>query len=177
MPSRTGTPPKGEFVRHVDMEELADGASRDVALTATADERARLARRFGLLGLDRFEARATLSRQGAAVRAAIDIEADVVQACVVTLEPIAATVSDSVVVTFRPMTPGDATEVDIDVRDEDPPEPLVGHAVDLGEPAAEALGLALDPYPRKPDAAFGGWSDAEAPAREGPFTVLSRLKR
>ena len=37
---------------------------------------------------------------------------------------------------------------------EDPPEPIVNGAIDLGALAAEFLMLGLDPYPRKPGAVF-----------------------
>jgi len=167
-----------EFIRRVDVKVLADGASRTVEMTATAAERALLARRFTLLALDRLEARATLTRLDRAVRAEIDIAADVVQQCVVTLEPVAATVVDRVVVTFQPKSSSPIVEADVNVvvDGDDPPEPQIGRTVDLGEPVAEALGLALDPYPRKGDAAFEGWSDGEGPAPGGPFAGLARLK-
>ncbi|MGH6717861.1 MAG: YceD family protein [Alphaproteobacteria bacterium] len=178
-PRSGGAPePAPEFVRRVDVEALADGASRTIDLAATAEERALLARRFGLLALDRFEAKVTLRRSGRVVRADIAIAADVVQQCVVTLEPIGATVAEHLVVTFQPQSSRAVVEVDVDVDvdDDDPPEPLVGHAAELGEPAAEALGLVLDPYPRKPDVAFEGWSDSGDEGPEGPFAALARLK-
>ena len=51
-------------------------------------------------------------------------------------------------------------EVEIDAEAETP-EPLVGGRLDLGEILAEELSLALDPYPRAPEAdrhlaEFGG---------------------
>ena len=46
----------------------------------------------------------------------------------------------------------DAEESDEDTPD--PPEPIVGGIIDLGRLATDALLLAIDPYPRKPDAVF-----------------------
>jgi len=54
--------------------------------------------------------------------------------------------------------------------------------IDLGELAAEQLGLAIDPYPRKPDAEVPAeWKGelAAAPAaveRPNPFAALEKLK-
>jgi hypothetical protein len=58
---------------------------------------------------------------------------------------------------------------------DEPPEPLIGGAIDLGAIAAEFLMLGIDPYPRKPGAEFA------APARETdserPFAALAALKK
>jgi hypothetical protein len=58
--------------------------------------------------------------------------------------------------------------------DEDPPDPIVDGRIDLGALAAEFLALGLDPYPRKPGAAFAG-AEPE-PERDSPFAALARLK-
>ena len=48
--------------------------------------------------------------------------------------------------------------------------------IDLGEVAAETIGLELDPYPRKPGESFAIVSDADplATAKVTPFAVLKR---
>ncbi|MGH6890961.1 MAG: hypothetical protein ACREEP_01765, partial [Dongiaceae bacterium] len=54
--------------------------------------------------------------------------------------------------------------------------------IDLGELAAEQLGLAIDPYPRKPDAQIPAeWtaepaSEPPAAKRPNPFAALEKLK-
>ena len=53
----------------------------------------------------------------------------------------------------------------------------IGYAndvLDLGEAAAEQLGLALDPYPRRPDAELPAF---EAEEEQGPFAALRGLPR
>jgi hypothetical protein len=69
----------------------------------------------------------------------------------------------------------EAVEVSISSDEEDPPEPLVDGVADLGVLATEFLILGIDPYPRKPEAAF------EAPeidtAESKPFAALAKLKR
>ena len=56
--------------------------------------------------------------------------------------------------------------------EEDGPDPLIGGVVDLGALAGEFLTLALDPYPRKPGAAFE--EPAPAVPEESPFSALSK---
>ena len=69
-----------------------------------------------------------------------------------TLEPVPAQVEAEFDRLFSRDLPEEASgEVEIDPEAESP-EPLVGHVLDLGEVLAEELSLALDPYPRSPDA-------------------------
>ena len=61
-----------------------------------------------------------------------------------------------------------------------PPEPVSGGAIDLGETVAQQFALALDPYPRCPDAsieALGAEPQGARPEEGGPFAALARLKR
>lgn len=60
--------------------------------------------------------------------------------------------------------------------DEDPPDPLIGGAVDLGAIVSEFLTLALDPYPRKPGAEFVEPAPEEVEHAVSPFVAL-RAKR
>ena len=46
------------------------------------------------------------------------------------------------------------------MADEDEPDPIIGGKIDLGALAAEFFALGLDPWPRKPGAAFQ-WPDDE----------------
>jgi uncharacterized metal-binding protein YceD (DUF177 family) len=81
------------------------------------------------------------------------LRAEVIQACVVTLDPVPARIEDSFVRTYtsKPSSVAEAEAV-VDLDQEEPPEPIMGGAVDIGEAVAETLGLALDPYPRAPGA-------------------------
>jgi uncharacterized metal-binding protein YceD (DUF177 family) len=70
--------------------------------------------------------------------------------------------------------------VELDAEAADAPEPVTSGWIDLGELAAEQLGLAIDPYPRKPDAAVPTeWraEPAETPVGQpNPFAELEKLK-
>ena len=78
--------------------------------------------------------------------------ADVVQACVATLEPVPARIDEDLVRGFIPEDAYSATlEEDLDPDAEDAPDTF-GTVIDLGATALEALALALDPYPRATEA-------------------------
>ncbi len=150
------------------------------ARSATAEERALLARELDILSCETLTARLEIKpgpgrryfRVGGAV------EADVTQACVVTLDPVAAHVSEAFAVEFWPADataafPVAAGEVTRDV------EPMEQGLIDAGRLVFEHIAMALDPYPRKQGAEFA-WKDpkaAEAEAESHPFAALERLKR
>ncbi len=166
-----------EFSRPMAVERNAV-VPRAFAIQAHATERAALARRFGLLSLDELRAEGTLEMldggRGAVLTARF--AARLAQACVVTLEPVPATIEDGFVLEYAVPSgvAAEAQEIDIDVEAADPPEPLIDGTVDVGEAVAEHLALALDPYPRAPGAHF----EVSGPAGEdedSPFKALSGL--
>jgi uncharacterized metal-binding protein YceD (DUF177 family) len=95
--------------------------------------------------------------------------AQVVQTCVISLDDFGAELDEHFGLSFVP-----AGEEADDIDPEDPVDEI-GYrdsVLDLGEAAAEQLGLALDPYPRRPGATLPE-HDAE-PAPPHPFNVLRR---
>ncbi len=112
-------------------------------------------------------------------------EAEVEQTCVVSLEPVRQHVGESFVRRFAPAPDsgqaagGDEDEAEwLDPEAEDPPDPLVDGTIDVGVVVAEALALALDPYPRKPGAGFpeGYRPDPDASEKVSPFAALAKLR-
>lgn len=166
-----------EFSRIVRRDDLAETpVSREFA--ATNSECAALARRFGLVRIERFAVAADLVPLGGGrrFRLRVTFQADVVQSCVVTLDPISARVEDTITqeVVFAEAPAAGTPDREVDVELDDEPEIVYGDAFDLGEFAAQQLSLALEPYPRKPGAAFSGYSDAAGAT--GPFAALGKLK-
>jgi uncharacterized metal-binding protein YceD (DUF177 family) len=98
------------------------------------------------------------------------LQARVVQACVVSLDEFEAGVDERFSLRF---VPEGAESDDPDPESEDE-VPYSGDALDLGEAAVEQLALALDPYPRKPDAELPA-PETETPAH--PFAGLVSLRR
>jgi uncharacterized metal-binding protein YceD (DUF177 family) len=171
-----------EFSRTI----LADKVGTDETvqtIKARPDECVRLAERLDLQSLNNFSATIRLRRirGGKMIRVAGQLEADVVQTCVVTLEPVAAHVSDEFETIFAPahLIPAASAEVEIDPDAEEPPEPLIDNRIDLGELTTQHLSLALDPYPRCPGIDFEDHieEEEEAPVeRPNPFLALAKLK-
>ena len=160
----------------VAVEDVAETGER-FALVADADVRAAVAHLAGLRNLPRFEANFEVRRHGAGLHVAGRISATVGQACVVTLEPLANEVAEEIDLLFMPQPAVERENGQTDAPDTsfDEAEPLVGGAIDLGAIAIEFLILGLDPYPRKPGAAFEPPQDAKPD--EGPFAALAALKQ
>jgi uncharacterized metal-binding protein YceD (DUF177 family) len=168
-----------EFSRPVRIDTLGEG-DRAIAIEADEAERAALATRFGLISIERLAASATLTRKGDVISAQGRIEARVTQACVATGQPLPASVAEPFTLKFVPeAVEGEPlAEIELDVEDCDTID-YAGGAVDLGEAVAETLVLALDPFPRAPDA-DKALKDAgvvsEDEAEVGPFAALKALK-
>ena len=182
----TRQPPAPEFSRPVPVDRLPDSGQHE-RIEADAAERAALARRFDIPEIVSLRAHAKLTRtdKGRGVVLEAAFEADVVQSCVVTLEPVPEHVAESFTIRYLPAERvaeweerhrrmGEEGEL-VDPDAPDPPETLSGNVIDVGEAVAEHLALALDPYPRAPGAAFEAPADqdpVEEPARPNPFAVL-----
>jgi hypothetical protein len=179
--------PKSEIERIVDLDRMgAGGAALDIV--ASDSERSALAKRFGFLGLPAFSARVTVDRRpGGQVVVEGRLRGRIVQACVLTLDPVVQELDDTFRIVFK--------KDHLDDRDPesgeavlnaqaDAPEPLSGNLLDVGEIVAEQLSLAADPYPRRAGAKLE--DVLPKPRREGrkghgeqrrhPFAGLSVLR-
>jgi len=171
-----------EFSRPIMLDRISSTQHRE-EITATEKERAALAERFGLVSLDSLTASFTLKRpRRDLVRVKGRVSAELVQACVVTLDPVPARIDERFEVDFLEGAQPAVADLELDVEGAEAPEPVLDGPIDLGELAAEQLGLAIDPYPRKPDAAVPAeWTAEPAPepvpvARPNPFAALEKLK-
>lgn len=179
--------PTPEFSRIVKADAVQRGEVVEV-IEADAAERKALAERFELEAIDRLKATVRLKRTGGGemVRVTGELEADVVQTCVVTLESVRNSVKDGFEALFAPpeLVPDidDELEFDASMAEEDIIEPIVNGRIDIGELTAQHLSLALDPYPRAPgvelpEAAVDAEEDDAVEERPNPFAALAKLKR
>lgn len=163
-------------------------AGRPFRVSASPDECRELAQRFELLAVNSLTAEGALfpEADGERVRLEGRLIADVVQTCVVSLDPVPAHID----VPFQRLYGWSAggerkdeadDEVFLDLDDELPLERLSSDTVDVGEATAEQLALELDPYPRKPGALFTGCdlegSETKDPAAGSLATLGRRWKR
>jgi Large ribosomal RNA subunit accumulation protein YceD len=146
-------------------------------LRAEEATRAAIARAAGILEVVDLHALFDVARHGSdGLHVVGQVSAAVRQTCVVTLEPVANKVEESIDLLFEPgmaragLDPDAAEEVPLDQ-----PESLVDGTVDLGVIAVEFLMLGIDPYPRQPGAEFRGPIGEEGGA--GPFAKLAALKK
>jgi uncharacterized metal-binding protein YceD (DUF177 family) len=166
-----------EFPRPHRIDQIG-AAESTVGIQASAEERAALARRFELIAIDRLEVHFALRRIAAGVLAHGHISAAVTQSCSVTGEPVPADIEEEFAIRFVPEANAGETQDEVELSEEDLDTVFyAGNAIDLGEAAAETLALALDPFPRSPNAASvlakaGVIGEDEA----GPFGALATLK-
>jgi uncharacterized metal-binding protein YceD (DUF177 family) len=163
-------PGRSEFSRLVPLTRVGpDPLRQDIA--ATEEQRAALARRFGLVSIGRLTATVELVRRGrelVLLRAAFD--AAFVQACVVTLDPVPGAVSERFSLLYGPREAEEgAAGIDEDVAF----EPLTADVIDIGEAVAQEFSLALPPFPRSAEATIE--AEEAAAAEESPFAALARL--
>jgi uncharacterized metal-binding protein YceD (DUF177 family) len=179
---------KPELERIVDLERMGPaGAALEIA--ASESERAALARRFGFLGLPAFSTRVTVDRRlGGLVVVEGRLRGKIVQACILTLDPVTQELDEAFRVVFKQDL---AEERDPESGEAlvnaqaDAPEPLPGNLLDVGEIVAEQLSLAADPYPRRPGVKLedilpkqrpGGRPARGPEQRRHPFAGLAALR-
>ncbi len=148
-----------------------------IDLVADEAECAAIATRLGLAALHAFQAHAVIELDGAAVTATGRLKASLEQACVASGEPVPERIDEPFELKFvadlggRPDEEVELAAGDLDTVFHD------GATIPLGSALVDTLALAIDPYPRGPNAAAamqaaGVLSEEEA----GPFAALAALK-
>ncbi|OBZ96221.1 metal-binding protein [Pararhizobium polonicum] len=114
------------------------------------------------------------------------VQAKIVQACVVTLEPVESEIDEPVEAIFVPegsrlarIAANDSGEMILDPEGPDLPDTFTGDTIDVGLAVTEHAALAIDPYPRKQGASFGERieSSDKDDIRPNPFAVLKDWKK
>ena len=179
--------PIPEFSRPLRVADFGEDAMVR-RIEADAGERSALAERFGLVALDSLIATVSLDTQpgDGVVRVLGEFSAEVVQTCIITLEPLSTCLHASFERLYGPPENGveinaleePATVIAPDA--EEPQEPFVDGAIDIGEAVAEQLAIELDPFPRAPGAVYQENSSESDDSREAgqarrPFAGLKDL--
>jgi len=155
-------------------------AGDEVIIAPDATARAQIAKWANVEAVDAFQAKIDL-RKLSATRFALDIDlsADIVQNCGVTLEPIHSHIQTAFTrELLLTQTHRVAKIIDIEPSpvDEDGREEIESMHYDLAVPVLEEFTLAIDPYPRAPGVEFEVPSN-EADSALHPFAALKRLKK
>jgi uncharacterized metal-binding protein YceD (DUF177 family) len=167
-------PTGAEFSRLVDVGEVKRTPFR-AHLKADEATCAAIAARFQILAVERFEADIALRRTPIGlIHLQGSIDADVVQECVVTLEPLSSTIRETFEVYYSETAPDEQPGGDLTMDDEVWPDPIVDGKIDIGEAATEHLGLSLDPYPRREGVEFEAQpDDSQDTSTQRPFAGLA----
>ncbi|RJT37359.1 DUF177 domain-containing protein [Mesorhizobium waimense] len=154
-----------------------------VVIDADERQRAALATEHELLSVERYRAEllvAPWKRNG--VKVSGRVEADLTQACIVTLDPVAAHIDEPVEALFLPEQSKlgrqgfeGGGEIVLDADGPDSPETFSGDTIDVGALAEQFFGLAIDPYPRKAGASVEVADDAKPAESEFQQKLRSLL--
>lgn len=168
------------FEHIYDLSDLSF-AGAEIIITLNEGQRAKLAEWLEIQDIEKFVGTVTLHKLSASrFRYEAELVCDLVQASVVSLEPVRAHVEQHFA---RELHLTHHLRRRVDVGEEVPPasaddegtEEIETSKYDLAAPLIEELSLALDPYPRRPDEVFQPPVGTDAP-RESPFAVLKKLK-
>lgn len=199
-PRSSSAPP---FSRPVTVEELLRRPDEPYVVRAEPEELVALALEDGLPGIAELSGEFKVEKAGRDLRVRGQVRARVTQECVVTLESFETQVVEPVDVRFalapagppagaqgngerlsrrraaaaedrRKAPPAPAFPAH---EEDDPPDPIVDGRIDLGALAAEFMALGLDPYPRKPGAAFTPLQEDAGGDDESPFAGLAALRK
>jgi hypothetical protein len=158
-----------------------------VVIDANDSQRSELAAAHGLVSVERFQAELLVTpwkRNG--VKVSGHVLADITQACVVTLDPLKATIEEHVEGLFLPADSKlgrhgfeGGGEIHVEAEGPDGPEIFSGDTIDVGGLAEEFFALGIDPYPRKSGVLLApDGEDGATPQPEGPLQEeLRRLAR
>lgn len=169
------------FSRVVQLGDFAEPISGRIE--ATAQECEQLADLFGVESLESFTFDYELQPIGTdRAHLSGEIHAELIQLCILTLEPVHETVDESVSLDCLPQKQigredAAAPQTDPQGLPADPPAPIVNGRINVGALAGEILASAINPYPRKDGAEFD-WDDPkdEEGAAFSPFAQLAKLK-
>ncbi|UCI17801.1 DUF177 domain-containing protein [Mesorhizobium sp. B2-1-8] len=177
-------------MKHADMQSpvsffanVARLPGLPVVIEADAAQRAALAEAHGLLSVEAYRAEllvASWKRNG--VKVSGRVEADITQACIVTLDPVQAHIDEPVEALLLPEDSKlgrqgfeGGGEILLDADGPDSPETFSGDIIDVGALAEQFFGLAIDPYPRKPGASLGAGDDTGSAENEFQQKLRSLL--
>ena len=178
---RNQEPQSPPLTRRVRVSEIEDDVAKTIALTEA--ERGAIVDLLDLVALEDlgFDYRLRWGG-GGRVHLSGRLKANATQTCVVTLEPVPASIDVPVELEFWPH----ALVEELEKKAEDPshaglvdwPEAIVDDTIDLGPVVYETFATSLDPYPKKEGASFQWSQGAAAPeaSESSPFAALKQLK-
>ncbi|MEO9469839.1 YceD family protein [Parasphingorhabdus sp.] len=166
-----------EFSKIIKLSDIGDVPLRG-NIVADADQCEALAKRFGIPSIQNLHAEYDLDGSGERIDFTGTLQSVLMQNCAISGEEFPVTVSEEFKITFVEKAEELENQEEIELESDDCDLIEFENArIDIGEAIAQTLYLALEPYPRGPNAeaaikASGLKSEEEA----GPFGALAALK-
>jgi uncharacterized metal-binding protein YceD (DUF177 family) len=164
-----------EFSHILPVDQISDKI-QEIELSATTAQCAEIAERLDLPSVEQLSARLMVRATERGIVVKGKLQARFAYACRVTREPFGASLSEPIDVVFTDGDLPDPLSEDYAVSSVEV-LPLEGQSVDLAELLVESLALALDPFPRGPEADkalkdLGILTEEQAQAESSPFAAL-----
>lgn len=152
-------------------------AGDEVTISPSADDLARIADWADIESIDALTAKIDIRKISPThFRLNVTLGADIVQACVVTLDPVRSHIARSFVrELILTQAAQHVKEIELTPVDDDGREEVESLRYDLAVPVLEEFALAIDPYPRAPGVEFEPPPD-DADSAIHPFAALKSLK-
>lgn len=167
----------GGLDRRVTVDDIPpDGLA--VEMRATPAQLAAIAARFGVEQIDELSAslRVAPTEEGEDFLVEGFLRSRLTQTCGVTLAPLHTVLEVPVSVRFTNDAGDGVDDWDVSETNDDPPEPIVGGAIDLGEIVQQLLAVEIDPFPRAPDVPYRDLSTDKDDSETHPFSGLAALR-
>lgn len=165
-----------EFSHIVKLSEIGS-TPRTGKLSASVDERRKLAQRFDLPKITSLDAEYKLLAKDDRIGFTGRIESDLQQLCSVTGESFQVRLREDFDIAFVPELEIAGTDEEIELTEDDCD--IIEYEngqLDLGEAIAQTLYLALPPFPRGPNADVVARENLKSEEEAGPFGALAALK-
>ncbi|WP_373491702.1 DUF177 domain-containing protein [Parasphingorhabdus sp.] len=165
-----------EFSHIVKLSEIGS-TPRTGTLSTSEEERSKLALRFDLPKITTLDASYTLLAGENRIAFTGRLESDLQQRCSVTGESFQVRLREEFDIAFTPKVEIEGVDEEIELTEEDCDIIEYDNGqIDLGEAIAQTLYLALEPFPRGPNADIVAREVLKSEEEAGPFGVLAALK-
>ncbi|VAW00963.1 hypothetical protein MNBD_ALPHA04-2258 [hydrothermal vent metagenome] len=166
-----------EFSVTIKLSELGSLPSAS-AISADAEQCAELATRFGLPKISSLKADYRLEAQNDRIVFSGRLQSDLMQICAISGQGFQASIKENFEIIFVEKYEYMVEDDEIELASEDCDVMVYeGGQIDVGEAVAQTLYLALDPYPRGPNAEqIARDKGLKTEEEAGPFGVLAALK-
>ncbi len=179
---------KQHWSYRVNQDSITEEAQH-ITINADVSQCAELTERLGIESIKALEAQIEIVLVSGKINVKGNLKADVVQQCVVSLDPVPAHIEEKVEAWFideeGPVSMAKARHMQLMKKgqkelpildEEDDPEVIIDGQIDLVDVIAEHLALALDPYPHAEGVHYEHGDDkpheGAAEERKNPFAAL-----